>query len=295
VAKSDCPKRQKYLIKRKNMEHSHLLILVLSGATVMVLSFCVSTLQISLGRWREGLERMLSWTQRERYRSGLRHAGLDHWGIAELLMLRITVSSFGFLLSLWLLESVFFATAIAFGAWLAVWLWLKSRTLQYQQQLTAELPAFLDLLCLCLGSGMNLQTAVALVLDLYGQGAVRHTQIGARRGLLVHWRRWLSAVCSGSSRVKAFEQLMHDVSAPAVRRVCVAMIQAERAGAGMANTLMRQAEQLRQDRLMAIERKAMQAPVKMLMPLVVCFFPSTFLVLGFSMWVNLADTLQGLT
>jgi tight adherence protein C len=62
----------------------------------------------------------------------------------------------------------------------------------------------------------------------------------------------------------------------------------------MANVLMRQAEQLRQDRLMTIERKAMQAPVKMLMPLVICFFPSTFLVLGFSMWVNLADTLQGM-
>jgi tight adherence protein C len=166
--------------------------------------------------------------------------------------------------------------------------------LQYQQQLTAELPAFIDLLCLCLGSGMNLQTAVALVLDLYGAGSAGCQQVNARHGLLTHWRRWLSAVCSGSSRLKAFEQLMSEVSAPAVRRVCVAMIQAERAGGGMANALMRQAEQLRQDRLMAIERKAMQAPVKMLMPLVICFFPSTFLVLGFSMWVNLADTVQGL-
>ncbi len=276
------------------MERSHLLILVLSGATVMVWSLSVMTLQMPLGRWRQGLERLLSWTQRERYRSKLRHAGLDHWVVADLLMFRIIFSSLGFLLSLWLIESILLAVAIAFFAWLAVWLWLKSRALQYQQQLTAELPPFLDLLCLCLGSGMNLQTAIALVLDLFGQGTVGRTQVGARHGLLVHWRRWLSAVCSGSSRVKAFEQLMHDVGAPAVRRVCVAMIQAERAGAGMANSLMRQAEQLRQDRLMTIERKAMQAPVKMLMPLVICFFPSTFLVLGFSMWVNLADTLQGL-
>lgn len=260
----------------------------------MVLSLCIAGLQMPLGQWRQSLERLLSWTQREHYQSALRHAGLDRWVVADLLMLRITVSSFGFLLSLWLLGSVLLALITAAIAWLTVWLWLKSRALQYQQQLTAELPAFLDLLCLCLGSGMNLQTAVALVLDLYGQGAVGRTQIGARRGLLVHWRRWISAVCSGSSRVKAFEQLMHDVNAPAVRRVCVAMIQAERAGAGMANALMRQAEQLRQDRLMSIERKAMQAPVKMLMPLVICFFPSTFLVLGFSMWVNLAETLQGL-
>ena len=276
------------------MERTHFLILVLSGVTVMVLSLSVMTLQIPLDRWRQRLERILSWTQRERYRSALRHAGLDHWVVADLLMLRITVSVIGFLLSIWLLGSVLIATLTASVAWLAVWLWLKSRALQYQQQLTAELPAFLDLLCLCLGSGMNLQTAVALVIDLYDQGTVGRNQIGARRGLLGHWQRWISAVCSGSGRVKAFEQLMQDVRAPAVRRVCVAMIQAERAGAGMTNALMRQAEQLRQDRLMTIERKAMQAPVKMLMPLVICFFPSTFLVLGFSMWVNLADTLQGL-
>lgn len=273
------------------MERTHFLILVLSGVTVVVLSFCVMTLQFPLDRWRQRLERILSWTQRERYRNALRHAGLDHWVVADLLMLRITVSSVGLLLSIGLLGSVLIATMTATVAWLAVWLWLKSRALQYQQQLTAELPAFLDLLCLCLGSGMNLQTAVALVIDLY---AVGRNQIGARRGLLGHWQRWISAVCSGSGRVKAFEQLMQDVSAPAVRRVCVAMIQAERAGAGMTQALMRQAEQLRQDRLMTIERKAMQAPVKMLMPLVICFFPSTFLVLGFSMWVNLADTLQGL-
>lgn len=276
------------------MDHSHFLILVLAGATVMLLSLCVVTRQVPLGWWRQGLERMLSWTQRERYQSGLRHAGLDHWVIADLLALRITASGFGFWMSFWLLGSFLLATVMAFGAWLGVWLWLKSRAMQYQQQLTAELPAFLDLLCLCLGSGMNLQTAVALVLELHGQGSMGRTKTGSRRGLLVHWRRWLSSVCSGNSRVKAFEQLMHDVSAPAVRRVCVAMIQAERVGAGMANALIRQAEQLRQERLMAIERKAMQAPVKMLMPLVICFFPSTFLVLGFSMWVNLADTLQGM-
>uniref|UniRef100_UPI0040481E27 type II secretion system F family protein n=1 Tax=Orrella sp. TaxID=1921583 RepID=UPI0040481E27 len=276
------------------MQRAHLLILVLSGLTVMGLSLGVMTLQIPLGRWRHQLERLLSWTQRERYQRQLRHAGLDHWVVADLLMLRIILSGVGFLLSLCLLGSVLIAAMTAFVAWLAVWLWLRSRALQYQQQLTAQLPAFLDLLCLCLGSGMNLQTAVALVLDLYGQGTVGRTQIGAHRGLLMHWRRWLSAVSSGSGRVKAFEQLMHDVSAPSVRRVCVVMIQAERAGAGMANPLMRQAEQLRQDRLMSIERKAMQAPVKMLMPLVICFFPSTFLVLGFSMWVNLADTLQGM-
>lgn len=274
------------------IEQSHLFVVALSGATAVVLAFCIMALPTPLGQLRQRLERLLTWTQRDRYQRWLRQAGLSRWVVADLLLLRIGVSGIGLLLSFWLLGSVVASLVVAAAGWLAVWLWLKSRAAQYQQRITAELPAFIDLLCLCLGSGMNLQTAVALVLDLYSQGGVGQTQTHANQGLLMHWRRWLSAVCSGSSRVKAFEQLMGDVSAPAVRRVCVAMIQAERAGAGMANSLMRQAEQLRQERLMAIERKAMQAPVKMLMPLVICFFPSTFLVLGFSMWLSLADTLK---
>lgn len=124
------------------MEHAHFLILVLSGMTVMALSICAMTLQVSLDRWRQRLERLLSWTQRERYQKGLRHAGLDHWAVADLLMLRTALSSLGFLLSLWLLGSVLIAALTALFVWLAVWLWLKSRALQYQQQLTAELPAF---------------------------------------------------------------------------------------------------------------------------------------------------------
>jgi len=293
VAKGHRSERKKHLT-RQRMDQTHLLVVVLSGLTAVVLGFCAMTLPLPLGQLRQRLERLLTWTQRERYQRWLRQGGLNQWVVADLLMLRIALSGFAWLLTLWLFGSIMVSVAMAVFAWFAVWLWLKSRAASYQQKITAELPAFLDLLCLCLGSGMNLQTAVALVLDLYAQSAVGQGQVNANQGLAMHWRRWLSAVCSGSSRVKAFEQLMSEVSAPAIRRVCVAMIQAERAGAGMSSSLMLQAEQLRQERLMAIERKAMQAPVKMLMPLVICFFPSTFMVLGFSMWLNLADTLQGM-
>lgn len=276
------------------MNQSHFVVVLLSGVTVMALALCAMTLPMALGSLRQRLERLLTWTQRERYQRWLRQAGLPHWVVADLLLLRVAASGLAWLLAFWLMGTVLIGFAFAACAWLGVLLWLKSRAAHYQQQLTAELPAFLDLLCLCLGSGMNLQTAVALVIELYGSGGVGCNRFNTRHGLLMHWRRWLSCVCSGSSRLKAFEQLMSEVGAPAVRRVCVAMIQAERAGAGMTHSLMRQADQLRHDRLLAIERKAMQAPVKMLMPLVICFFPSTFLVLGFSMWVSLADTLQGL-
>ena len=274
---------------------THWWIAGLAGLTMLILMYGLMALNFAIGPVRHKLESWLSWSARERYQRWLNQAGMTHWVAVDLLILRVVVTLTGSSLAFWLTGSLSLTVLMGVTAWVVVWWWLKSKVGQYQQRLTAELPAFLDLLCLCMSSGMNLQTAVALVLDLYEQGATGRTnqKRGRDSGLATHWRRWLSAVCSGTSRRKAFEQLMAEVSAPAIRRVCVAMLQAEQAGAGMATSLMVQAEQLRQERLMTIERKAMQAPVKMLLPLVVCFFPSTFLVLGFSMWLSLADTMSG--
>ena len=59
------------------------------------------------------------------------------------------------------------------------------------------------------------------------------------------------------------------------------MIQAERMGSSMANVLRVQAEQRRNERFQRAEKKAMQAPVKLIFPLIVFIFPVTFIVLGF--------------
>lgn len=262
---------------------------------MLVLTYGLMTLNVTLRHVRNTLDASLSWSARERYQRWLNQAGMTRWVAVDLLILRLTLTTISMSLTIWLTHSFFLALMTGAFAWIFVWWWVKSKVSHYQQRLTSELPAFLDLLCLCMSSGMNLQTAVALVLDLSEHAATgRHEHSsGQGSGLAWHWRRWLSAVCSGNSRRKAFEQLMSEVSAPAIRRVCVAILQAEHAGSGMAASLMVQAEQLRQERLMTIERKAMQAPVRMLLPLVVCFFPSTFLVLGFSMWLSLADSMTG--
>ena len=274
---------------------SHWWIAGLAGTTVLVLTYGLLKINVALGTVRLALESLLSWSARERYQRWLYQAGMTRWVAVDLFALRLSVSVISLFLTLWISHSMLLALTTGSVAWVLVWWWIKSKASHYQQRLTAELPAFLDLLCLCMSSGMNLQTAMALVLDLQGQGATAQGDLpnGQAPGLATHWRWWLSAVCSGTSRRKAFEQLMSEVSAPAIRRVCVAMMQAEQAGAGMTASLMVQADQLRQERLMTIERKATQAPVKMLLPLVVCFFPSTFLVLGFSMWISLANSMSG--
>ena len=60
-----------------------------------------------------------------------------------------------------------------------------------------------------------------------------------------------------------------------------AMIQAERMGASLATVLSVQAEQRRNERFQRAEKLAMEAPIKLVGPLIIFIFPVTFIVLGF--------------
>ena len=59
------------------------------------------------------------------------------------------------------------------------------------------------------------------------------------------------------------------------------MIQAEKTGSSLGPIMRAQAEQLRNARFLKAEKMAMEAPVKLLGPLIMFIFPTTFLVLGF--------------
>jgi len=59
------------------------------------------------------------------------------------------------------------------------------------------------------------------------------------------------------------------------------MIQAEKMGASLATVLKVQAEQRRSERFQRAEKLAMEAPIKLVGPLIIFIFPVTFIVLGF--------------
>jgi tight adherence protein C len=59
------------------------------------------------------------------------------------------------------------------------------------------------------------------------------------------------------------------------------MIQAEKMGSSMAAVLRVQADQRRNERFQRAEKLAMEAPIKLVGPLIIFIFPVTFIVLGF--------------
>jgi tight adherence protein C len=54
----------------------------------------------------------------------------------------------------------------------------------------------------------------------------------------------------------------------------------------MAGVLRIQAEQRRNERFQRAEKKAMEAPVKLIGPLVIFIFPTTFIVLAFPIFIK---------
>jgi len=68
---------------------------------------------------------------------------------------------------------------------------------------------------------------------------------------------------------------------PAVDNLVGSLIQAEKIGSSLGPILRAQAQQRRTERFTRAEKLAMEAPVKLLGPLVMFIFPTTFMVLAF--------------
>ncbi|HEX9506964.1 MAG TPA: type II secretion system F family protein, partial [Myxococcales bacterium] len=83
----------------------------------------------------------------------------------------------------------------------------------------------------------------------------------------------------GKSREDALKSLIQRVDLPALTTFTTAVILADKMGTSLGKVLRIQSAQLRMDRTQRAEKLANQAPVKMLVPLISCIFPTVFLVL----------------
>ncbi|TDA47466.1 type II secretion system F family protein [Burkholderia pyrrocinia] len=133
-----------------------------------------------------------------------------------------------------------------------------------------HLPIYLDFLTLAVEAGLNISGAI--------QKAVEKGPEGPLRRELEHVLRDLK---SGLSRADALRRFDERQGIKEVTNLVGAIIQAERMGSGLAGTLRYQSEQRRTERFQRAEKQAMEAPVKLVFPLLMFIFPVTFIVIGF--------------
>jgi len=157
--------------------------------------------------------------------------------------------------------------------------WLKQKAQSRQSEIIRSLPFYLDVVTLSVESGSNLTGGITQ--------AVQKTEDSALRREL---SRVLRDIRSGRTRADALRDFANRADCMPVTQVVSGLIQGEKAGASLGPLLRAQADQLRSQWFQLAEKKAMQAPVKLLAPLFICIFPMTFIALGF---VMLSKTILG--
>lgn len=167
------------------------------------------------------------------------------------------------------------AAAAGLG-WLVPGTWLRDRILQRQRAVLRELPFFLDVITLAVESGLNLATALGHAVDKGPPGPLRE-----------EFERVLREIRAGRPRPEALRAMAERLAQPGVGALVASLIVAEQQGGALAPILRAQAEQRRNERFQRAEKLAMEAPVKMLLPLLVFIFPCTFAVLLFPVFARM--------
>lgn len=219
---------------------------------------------------------MMSAHGRQRYNDELRRAGLDYSLSAEQYVAGGVVAAFGsaaLVLAAWSPRGIapvwLVAGAAAIGA-IAVHTWRRDRARARERTLLRELPFYLDVITLAVESGLNLSTALAQAADKGPRGPLRG-----------EIDRVLRDVRAGRPRGEALRAMSDRLGSPAVASLVSALLVAEKQGGALGPVLRAQSEQRRNERFIRAEKLAMEAPVKMLLPLLVFIFPCTFAILLF--------------
>jgi len=147
-------------------------------------------------------------------------------------------------------------------------LWLRDRVRARRTAIARALPYDLDLLTLSVEAGLDFATALAKVVDEGRPGPLSDELSMALKELRL-----------GRLREEALRDLAARVELPALTTFARALAQADRMGTPLASVLRVLSTQMREERTQLAEKLAGEAPVKLLLPLIGCIFPTLFLML----------------
>ncbi len=161
---------------------------------------------------------------------------------------------------------------IGFGylGWLYPAIWLRDKHKKRSKEILRSLPSYLDMITLCCQAGLSLTGAIAQAVDKGPKGALRD-----------EFDHMLRDMRAGMNRMEALRSMAERTDNENIKSLVSSLTQAESLGASIANTLADISDQRRTERFQYAEKLAMEAPVKMIGPLVIFIFPVTFVIIFF--------------
>jgi len=159
--------------------------------------------------------------------------------------------------------------ATYFGMYLPM-LFVKNKISRRHLSIKRAFPDALDLLLICVESGMSIEAGFRKVAG----------EIGSQSIALAEELTLTTAELSYlQDRRSAYENLGRRTNLEGVKSVCMALQQAERYGTPMAQTLRVMAQENRDMRMSEAEKKAAGLPPKLTVPMILFFLPVLFVVI----------------
>ncbi len=149
-------------------------------------------------------------------------------------------------------------------------IWLNDTRKKRDNAVIRTLPVYLDFITMCVEAGLNLQGALGQAMEKAPPGPLRNEFSIVLRDLR-----------AGLSRADALRRMSERLNIQEITGFVSSIIQAEKMGASLATVLRVQSDQRRNERFQRAEKLAMEAPIKLVGPLIMFIFPVTFIVLGF--------------
>ncbi len=146
--------------------------------------------------------------------------------------------------------------------------WLNTRIAKRHMEILRALPNLLDLLTLSVEAGKDFMSSLRDILHRRKMDALGE-----------EWMRTFQEIQLGRKRTDALRDLSHRVRQPDLTSVVNAIIQAEELGVSIGQLLRIQGDMLRNKRFSLAEKLANEAPVKIIVPIVLFIFPAVMLIL----------------
>jgi tight adherence protein C len=209
------------------------------------------------------------------------HKRLQETGVGYLMSaeqfyaVRVFGAIFTLLISWVMLSAIDSATfmwmsLLTLGGFYFPMLWLRDVRERRRKDVMRALPVYLDFITMAVEAGLNLNGALNQAMDKGPPGPLRNELYMVVRDLR-----------AGVPRADALRRMEKRLEMEEITSFVGTVIQAEKMGARLGSALRVQALQRRTERFQRAEKLAMEAPVKLILPLIVFIFPVTFIVLAF--------------
>ena len=162
-------------------------------------------------------------------------------------------------------------------------LYISNIAQKRRESIVSAFPDALDLMLICVESGMSIEAAIAKVGAEVGSASM---ELAEEMALLTAELSYLP------ERRLAYEGLAKRTNHPGIRSVVTAMIQAERYGTPLGSALRVMAKENRELRLSAAEKKAAALPAKLTVPMILFFLPVLFIVIMGPAIIKIQDVLK---